>query len=149
MIQRIQTIYLFVVALLLAVAMAMPVGHFYTQTHVAALSNLTVTAADGTVNYVSWPLFALLLIAAALSFIAIFLYKKRMVQIRLAVISNLVLVGYYIVAGVLAYSVLSAYGSFTPSGAICLPVISIILNWLAIRGIQKDEKLVRSYNTIR
>lgn len=149
MIQRIQTIYLFVAAVLLVVAMVLPVGHFYTETTVSSLTNLSVTAADGTVGYVSWPLFVILLLGAVLSFVTIFLYKNRMLQVRLTVCANVLLVAYYVVAGILAYSALSSYGSFTPSMAVCLPLIALILNGLAIRGIKKDEKLVRSYNTIR
>ena len=149
MIQRIQTVYLFVATVLLAIAMSVPVGYFYTETSVAVLSNLFVIAADGTSNYTPGVMFVLLFIAALLAFVTIFFYKKRMRQIRLAIFSNVVLVAYYLVVGIYAYSVLAAYGSFTPSWAICLPFISLVLNWLAIRGIKNDEKLVRSYNTIR
>ena len=94
-------------------------------------------------------MFVLLLISTALSFVTIFLYKKRMLQIRLTVFSSIVLVGYYITCAVFAVSTLSAYGSFTPSWSVCLPFVCIILNWLAIRAIGKDEVLVRAYNTIR
>lgn len=149
MIQRIQTVYLFVATVLLAIAMSVPVGYFYTETSVAVLSNLSVIAADGTSNYTPGVMFVLLFIAALLAFVTIFFYKKRMRQIRLAIFSNVVLVAYYLIVGIYAYSVLAAYGSFTPSWAICLPFISLVLNWLAIRGIKNDEKLVRSYNTIR
>lgn len=149
MIQRIQTVYLFIVFVLLIVMMSVSVGHFYTETSVAEMSNLCVTTADGTSDYTPWALFVLLLVSTILAFVTIFLYKKRMLQIRLTVFSTIILIGYYITCAVFAVSTLSAYGSFTPSWSICLPFISIILNWLAIRAIRKDEALVRSYNTIR
>ena len=149
MIQRIQTVYLFIVFVLLIVMMSVSVGHFYTETNVAEMSNLCVTTADGTSDYTPWALFVLLLVSTILAFVTIFLYKKRMLQIRLTIFSSIVLVGYYITCAVFAVSTLSAYGSFTPSWSVCLPFVCIILNWLAIRAIGKDEMLVRAYNTIR
>lgn len=149
MIQRIQTIYLLIVSILLIVMMLIPVGYFYTETNVAEMTNLAIITANGTADYTPWALFVLLLLSTILAFAAIFLYKKRMLQIRLTVFSTIILIGYYITCAVFAVSTLSAYGSFTPSWSICLPFISIILNWLAIRAIKKDEALVRSYNTIR
>lgn len=149
MIQRIQTIYLLIVSILLIVMMLIPVGHFYTETNVAEMTNLAIITANGTADYTPWALFVLLLLSTILAFAAIFLYKKRMLQIRLTVFSTIILIGYYITCAVFAVSTLSTYGSFTPSWSICLPFISIILNWLAIRAIRKDEALVRSYNTIR
>ena len=149
MIQRIQTIYLLIVSILLIVMMLIPVGYFYTETNVAEMTNLAIITANGAADYTPWALFVLLLLSTILAFAAIFLYKKRMLQIRLTVFSTIILIGYYITCAVFAVSTLSAYGSFTPSWSICLPFISIILNWLAIRAIKKDEALVRSYNTIR
>ena len=39
--------------------------------------------------------------------------------------------------------------SFVPSWTVCLPLISIILSWLAIRAIGKDEMLVKAYERLR
>lgn len=149
MIQRIQTIYLFVSAVLSVVALCMPVGYFYTDTAVSQLTALSVTASDATVDYTPWPLCALLSVSVLLPFVAIFLYKKRMKQIRVTAWGSVTLLFSIVAAVVCVYSLSPSYGNFTPSWTVCLPVISLICNWLAIRGIRKDEKLVRSYNTIR
>ena len=74
-----------------------------------------------------------------------------MLQIRLTIFNTIVLVGYYLV---LAYFVVNpdkAFDdySFMPSWNVCLPLVSIILNWLAIRAIGKDEMLVKAYERLR
>ena len=65
--------------------MSVSVGHFYTETNVAEMSNLCVTTADGTSDYTPWALFVMLLVSTILAFVTIFLYKKRMLQIRLTI----------------------------------------------------------------
>ena len=96
-------------------------------------------------------MFIILVVAALLSFTTIFMFKKRMLQIRLTIFNTIVLVGYYLV---LAYFVVNpdkAFDdySFMPSWTVCLPLVSIILNWLAIRAIGKDEMLVKAYERLR
>ena len=107
-----------------------------------------ITMPDGTKDYAPWALFVILLIVAILSFGTIFLFKKRMLQIRLTIFSSVVLIGYYM--ALIAYIFMLAEDtSFTPSWIICLPFIGIILNWLAIRGIGADEALVKAYDRLR
>ena len=57
------------------------------------------------------------------------------------------LIGYYL--AVVAYIFMLAENTnFTPSWTICLPLIGIILNWLAIRGIGADE-VVEELNKVK
>ena len=92
MIQRIQTVYLLIVAILMVVMMSFPVGYFYTETSVSDMTNLAVMAPDGSVNYAPWALFAILMVVAIVALVTIFLYKKRMLQIRLTLFSSIVLI---------------------------------------------------------
>ena len=39
--------------------------------------------------------------------------------------------------------------TFSASWTVCLPLVSLILNWLAIRGIGADEALVKAYDRLR
>lgn len=149
MIQRIQTVYLLIVAILMVVMMSFPVGHFYTDTSVSDMTNLAVVAPDGNMNYAPWALFAILVVVAFVSLITIFLYRKRMLQIRLTLFSSIVLIGYYVTVAAFVWGTLKDCGSFTPAWTLCLPLISIILNWLAIRAIGKDEMLVKAYERLR
>lgn len=149
MIQRIRTVYLLIVAIFMVLMMSFSVGHFYTETSVSDMTNLAVIAPDGTMNYAPWALFAILMVVAILSLVTIFLYRKRMLQIRLTLFSSIILVGYYVTLAAFVWGTLKECGSFTPSWTLCLPLISIILNWLAIRAIGKDEMLVKAYERLR
>mgnify|MGYP003413636736 CR=1 FL=1 len=149
MIQRIQSVYLLVVTILIIICLCSPVGSYIGSDYsVSALTNLCLTMADGTKDYAPWALFVILLVVAVLAFGTIFLFKKRMLQIRLTIFSSVVLVGYYL--ALVAYIFMLAENtSFTPSWTICLPFVGIILNWLAIRGIGADEALVKAYDRLR
>lgn len=149
MIQRIQTIYLLAVTILMVICMCNPIGSIIAGTNeISAFSNLSITLPDGTVDYSPWALFAILLVVSILSFITIFLFKKRMLQIRLTIFSSVMLIGYYM--ALVAYIfMLAEEASFSPSWTICIPFIGVILNWLAIRGIGADEALVKAYDRLR
>ena len=149
MIQRIQTIYLLAVTILMVICMCNPIGSIIAGTNeISEFSNLSITLPDGTVDYSPWALFAILLVVSILSFITIFLFKKRMLQIRLTIFSSVMLIGYYMV--LVAYIfMLAEEVSFSPSWTICIPFIGVILNWLAIRGIGADEALVKAYDRLR
>lgn len=149
MIQRIQTLYLLAVTILMIVCMCNPVGSIIASTNeISEFGNLSITLPDDTKDYATWALFAILMVVAVLSFTTIFLFKKRMLQIRLTIFSSVVLIGYYL--ALVAYIFMLAENTtFTPSWLICLPFVSIILNWLAIRGIGADEALVKAYDRLR
>ena len=149
MIQRIQTIYLLAVTILMVICMCNPIGSIIAGTNeISEFSNLSITLPDGTVDYSPWALCAILLVVSILSFITIFLFKKRMLQIRLTIFSSVMLIGYYM--ALVAYIfMLAEEASFSPSWTICIPFIGLILNWLAIRGIGADEALVKAYDRLR
>ena len=149
MIQRIQSVYLLVVTILMIICMCNPVGSIIASTNeISEFGNLCITLPDGTKDYAPWALFAILMVVAILSFVTIFLFKKRMLQIRLTIFISIMLIGYYL--ALVALALMLAEGtSFTPSWIICLPFVAIVLNWLAIRGIGADEALVKAYDRLR
>lgn len=100
MIQRIQSVYLLVVTILIIICLCSPVGSYIGSDYsVSALTNLCLTMADGTKDYAPWALFVILLVVAVLAFGTIFLFKKRMLQIRLTIFSTILLIGYYATFG--------------------------------------------------
>lgn len=100
------------------------------------------------------PLWALMVIAAIIilvAFAAIFLFKKRILQIRLCIFNALLLIGF---CGLVAYFTWKISGQadifhFSPRIALSFPLISLILDYLAIRNIGADEALVRSLERLR
>lgn len=149
MIQRIQSVYLLVVAILMIICLCNPVGSIIAaDNQISEFTNLFIAMPDGSKSYDPWALFTILLIVAIVAFVTIFLFKKRMLQIRLTIFSSVLLIGYYM-ALVAFIFMLAEDTTFSASWTICLPLVGIILNWLAIRGIGADEALVRAYDRLR
>ena len=151
MIQRIQSVYWLVITALLVVTMLSPLG-FFTEAGGAfdsVLKPLGISLANG--GYEStWGLFAILLLNAVVAFATIFLYKNRMLQVRMSVFSALLQIGFYVAAGVFIYMLKDdLQASFRPSWALALPLICIILNYLAFRATYADEIMVRASERLR
>lgn len=136
MIQRIQSIYL---ALAAGVSIGLPfVLSIYSDSEGSA-----VWAKDDLL------LIGLFGASALLSFIIIFLYKKRQNQFvlgRLTILLNFVLLG------VLVYrsQILSGGTAVLEKGiGMIIPLISIVLLALANKAIKRDEDLVKSVDRLR
>ncbi len=152
MIQRIQSVYLLVVAILLVVTMCRPMGQFLAADGVTAygFTPLGVTLAGG-VSQSTWGLFCILLLSAVIALSTIFLYRNRMLQIRMTIFNSILLVGYYVAAIAFIFILkgkLEASG-FQLGWALCLPAVCIVLNYLAFRGIYKDEVMVKAADRLR
>lgn len=151
MIQRIQTLYLLAVTILLVVALCLPVGQFMgADGATEVFKPLGISHADGTTTS-TWGLFSILLLSAVVSFCTIFLFRNRMLQVRMTIFSSLLLIGYYIafVVFMLVLKKNLAATSFQIGWALCLPAVSIILNYLAFRAIYRDELMVRAADRLR
>lgn len=62
----------------------------------------------------------------------------------------LFMLGYYAVLGVCIWQVVDKFDvSFVPQLAAVFPLVNIILTWLALRGIGKDEAKVRAADRLR
>ncbi len=151
MIQRIQSIYLLLIAVLSAVALCTSVGRFVQDGVLQGeLYNLWLTQIDGLHDFTAWALFALLLPVSIFSLLAIFLFRRRMIQVRLTIFCGLLLVGYYIALPVFVWLLSQRLdSSFTVSWTAALPAIALILDYLAFRAIMADELLVRSLDRLR
>lgn len=152
MIQRIQSVYLLLVTILLVVAICLPVGQYIgtdgVTTHI--FKPLGVTLADGTFQS-TWGLFGILLLSAIIAFCTIFLFRNRMLQVRMTIFSSLLLIGYYIAFFVFMFMLKSDLDAmnFQLGWALCLPVVCIILNYLAFRAIYRDELMVKAADRLR
>ena len=94
MIQRIQSIYLLLVTGLLIASMCLPVGSLIDfNGAVSVFKPLGLTMGDTFQS--TWGLFCILMLAAIVAFATIFLFKNRILQIRMTIFNSLLLVGYY------------------------------------------------------
>ena len=149
MIQRIQSVYLLVVAILMVIMMSLPIGKFIgADMSLTEFNNLSLVNGEGVANYEPWALFVILMLSAIITLATIFLYKKRILQMRLSMFNIILMLGYYGTLAAFVYS-LKGDATFAASWTMCLPVVSIILDWLAIRAIGKDEMLVKAYDRLR
>ena len=143
------------------VALCCNIGSYTTNgVIVADFTNFSFSTYGDFSKYHSsgpWALGVLLIVVSFLSLISIMLYTKRMRQLRLTIISSILLVGYILTYAFFAYIYCEKLQMFQNSANVtfrlslmgCIPVISLILNILAIHGIRKDEALVRSLDRIR
>lgn len=151
MIQRIQSLYMLLSAVLGVACLSLPLGYFCTaqSEHYADLYNLWVRSTEtGVLSFSPWALFALLLVVTTLTFLDIFLFRRRALQMRVLTLCMVLLVGYYAYLGFFAY-MYKGDGTFTPSVWAAFPFVSIVLDYLAFRGVLKDEMLVRSLDRLR
>jgi len=153
MIQRIQTVYLLIVAALTVAMLFMPLAVIQSANDFFMLdaSGLNTMTTPSELITPMWALMALASIITLIAFVAIFLFKKRVLQIRLCIFNSLLLIGFY---GLLAFYVWKIAGQsdifhFSPRIALGFPLVSLILNYLAIRNIGADEALVRSLERLR
>lgn len=148
MIQRIQTVYLLIVTGLLITAMCLPMGYFIDATgeHPFKAMGMGVNEAFQS----TWGLFGILMLSTLVAFATIFLFKNRMLQIRMTIFNSILLVGYYVTFFVFK-SILTGdldAMSFQLGWALCLPAIAIILNYLSFRAIYSDEILIKAQDRL-
>lgn len=154
MIQRIQTLYLLVITALLAVTLFARLAWFGGEGSEFGLYAFALKDAEGAVLHSTVYLGILLSLAAVLPMVTIFLYRRRMLQIRLCVVEMVLLVGSAVMEGIYYYlgcRVVSDLPFHTQGVgvAIALPVVSLLFAWLAARAIFRDELLVRGADRIR
>ncbi len=154
MIQRIQTVYLIISEVLLALLFSNPVAEIIIsdKLYLVFKFNRIESSAGIEFNSISaWPVAVLLISILLIGLSTIFLYQFRILQMRLCIFNILLMCGlvgmiYFFTKFTLNY--LNGQESLF-LWPIVIPFISIILTFLAFKGVQRDEKMVRSYDRIR
>jgi hypothetical protein len=154
MIQRIQTVYLLAVTFIGAFLLTGSVITFsVNEGEIIKFTAGTVYLVKGEERVTlekTYPLAGTIILTAVLSFAAIFLFKRRAIQLWIA---RIVMTGclVIIVLGAIYWNMISLkFSASLLSGyKIPVPLVMFILSLLAARAISKDEKLVRSYDRLR
>jgi hypothetical protein len=158
MIQRIQSVYLFIAFVALVVLYFFPVASFlsdlsYNKFYITHLQTLTPGVDTPVSNSLILPLAIFNGIIAAITVMSIFLYKKRILQsriVKLAILMSIILIALiFFVYSPLISRATTAEANYADSFGIYISLIAIVMLVLANRGIMKDEKLVRSANRLR
>ena len=156
MIQRIQSIYLFLMAAVSGVLFFVTLATF-EYTNQLELTILGIGQQNDTVFFsdtYTIPLLLLNVVMAFLPIVTIFLYKKMGLQLKMARF-NLFVIAVFIAIVFMYYvpdmqKTLACNDQTTHYGFGMYAVLSeIVFNILAIRGIRKDIALIRSMDRIR
>jgi len=155
MIQRKQSVYLLLVAVLMSWLLVQP----YAQIELAdgrmlLFKSMVIksTTTESVVNFkYTFLLVILVIVTGALNFVNIFLFSRRIFQIRLCVVSAVLLIlilltmlyHYFMIKNTME-NTLHVFRL-----AAIFPAIGLILNIMAYRAIHQDEMLVKSYDRIR
>lgn len=147
MIQRIQTIYILISGLLTASLLKLKLADISVNGDLMELLAKGITKGEETV-YNGLPLLIFIVLISVLHFVIIFLFKKRIIQLRMLVFNIILLLGLF---GMFFYFTFSGFDGAKVAFKIpvAFPMVAIVLDWLAIRAIGKDEAMIRSLNRIR
>lgn len=155
MIQRIQTVFLFLATIFAGILFFTPIAAFG---HGDDLMKLTILGVQNQIDaqYFSGvytlPLLLVSILIVAVPLITIFMYKKRELQLKLSslnILLNAALCGliflYYssnIQKTIAAETVSYMFGTY-------IPLINMVLSVLAMRWIKKDIDLIKSVDRLR
>lgn len=150
MIQRIQTLYLFLVVVLGTLLCFFSPVQFLLAT---GTDYITLT------SFAKWPLAVITVAVPLIALVDIFLFKRRLLQARINVVNVVLCVGYY---ALLALYIAFAVKGYEPVNGVVLtgadwyptpwasiPLVNMILTLMATRRILKDEALVRAADRLR
>jgi hypothetical protein len=162
MIQRIQSLYLLMVIIAYSLLFFFPIASYKTvPVDIVALTLVTPTnnitsfsllkiTSDKFSSNSTIPLIAVVVILALAVMVTIFLYKKRLLQIKITAIILLAHIGFIAALFYFADSVAKKVGveAAYETGAY-IALIPLVFLVLANRSIRRDEKMVRSTDRLR
>lgn len=149
MIQRIQSVYLFLAAICSGLLYVFPVWipESATNTSGDLLGPVGANLSNAHPMLLPFPLVLILL-----ELLSIFFYKNRKQQRRWIILASCIQILFLIASLTLVSMETNLVSHFKISAfkaGFVLPVLAIMLNYLAIRNIRKDEALIKSMDRLR
>lgn len=136
MIQRIQSIYLFLAAVAAIAFLFVPFGKLN-------MNGATVVIQASLVIYFD----ILCGLITTVSIISIFLFKNRILQMKVITLAILLSVA---LIGLTIYEIVTRQTNQYQFGpAVIIPLFVLIFNFLAYKGVKHDEQLVKSMDRLR
>lgn len=155
MIQRLQSVYLLLAGITATLLLFIPLARFnvsgqvYFSLSAFGIDSINVAPIGGTIRYL-WVIALCTVLVAVCSFCSIFLFRHRMLQLKLTWWAILFEVVYCLTYALQCYNFQSNTAShFSFTIGTILPSVIYIFLWLAARAIKRDEELVRAANRIR
>jgi hypothetical protein len=156
MIQRVQSLYLLLVTILMSFLLVRPYADLTLANNESLLFKAHAivyqSSEDAVTTYkTTIPVVLIVLAVGLISFCTIFFYNNRRIQIKLSIL-NMFLILILIIC-MLIYYILAHYelhiSRITFRFAMIFPVLALIFCIMAIRAIRHDEILVNSYKRMR
>lgn len=154
MIQRVQTLFLVLAGLLFSMMIFFPLASFLThEQQVYTLYAFSITDSLNpawTSPLSSVPIGILLVMIAGISLVSIFLYKRRILQARLATINMILAILWPALVWFICWlGEESLHATYSLEAIIVVSWIGAVLQYMARRRILIDEALVKSFDRIR
>ena len=155
MIQRIQSIFLLMVSILMGLTVFLPIWGKQDATNKIDMNAIQMIHTSGESIIMEQTTVYLAIIAgltAILAFWNIFNFKNRRFQMKISLFCTLLIA---IFIGVATFITYQAQDIFSPelggtfATGYFLPVAAILFNWIALRSIKRDEDMVRSADRLR
>lgn len=148
--QRIQTVFLAITILSLAIALVQPIWMVQSGDSMIVLTPFYLLK-DSVYTYFPYALTAALAVAGiTLTIFEIRRYDNRQLQIKLGALNALILALYMICAVWFSSKLSEEYASGFKYGlGLYLTFVAVIANWLAIRFIRRDERIVKDSDRLR
>ena len=152
MIQRIQSIWLLLATITISCLIFVPmvtttVGN--TEYQVLATGLYQKTAGVTTKVEAFLPLLISTIAVALMCFINIFNFRKRAIQKKIIIANVVLIIGLSFWCSQYAKKIPGGLETANYNAGMFLPVIAILFCILAVRGINNDEKLLRSADRLR
>ncbi len=153
MIQRIQSIYLLIAFGLMTALLFLPIATLTdASANLFSFQALGIKDAAGKISRLdaTIPFAVITAISAIINLIAIFMYKKRLLQKRLGIFNIILMIGIYAVIYIIPNYLLDIPDiTVNYQYAVTFPGVSAIFVFMANKAIQKDINIIKSYDRIR
>ena len=147
--QRIQTVFLGIAAIGLLTALVLPLWEARVGTEKIVLTPFYLLQ-NNEYSYYPYSLTALLTVTGlTLVIITIRRFDNRMLQMKLGLFNTLVLTGVMICIVVFVLQLNKQFPLAQNGLGLYFVFVAVVCNWLAVRFIRRDEKLVRDSDRIR
>ncbi len=100
-------------------------------------------------DFYSWGQHAILVLAAAVNLLTVFLYRRRPLQVVLCTISLFLYLGWYLALVVFSKQQAPDASQFQLPWSAVLPAVCLILVVMARQAVKSDERLVRAADRLR
>ena len=148
--QRIQTVFLTIIIIVLLLSLVQPIWILKTDGKEDIVLTPFYFLHEGVYAYVPFCLTAVLSIAVmTIAFTSIRKYKNRMLQMKLVALNSLLLVGVIGSSVYFAVDLLQRFQGGHYGFGLYLPIAAVVSNLLANFFIRRDEKLVRDSDRLR